>query len=78
MTGRRLVLLGWILWSLWASHRYAATWQSELSVWQHAITMTPNNPRAHMNYAKALGGRGLFAEAREHAALSVALERMRR
>lgn len=76
MSARRWIILGWIVWSLVATHRYSAVWVSNGTLWTHAMRVTPLNPRAHLNYAIALGG--MSPEAHYHTAVAMALKRQGR
>lgn len=50
MTTRLLLVAVWVVYVL-VGHRYAAAWGSDDTLWNHALSQTPENPLARMNAA---------------------------
>jgi hypothetical protein len=48
---------------LFLNVRYQAVWRNEMTLWSHAATTYPNQPRVHNNYGAALQATGLQDEA---------------
>jgi tetratricopeptide (TPR) repeat protein len=48
---------------LFLNVRYQAVWHDERTLWAHAATTYPNQPRVHNNYGAALQAAGLEDEA---------------
>ena len=46
------------------THRYAAVWQNEITLWSSAVQRAPLKPRPHVHLSLALIERRQFAQAR--------------
>ncbi len=56
------------------SYRQAATWQSDITLNQHAVVAQPKSPTGHLNLGVALEKKGRFADAIPHLQNSVAVD----
>jgi tetratricopeptide (TPR) repeat protein len=49
------------------SYKQTTYWRDSISLWEHALTVTPDNQTAHTNLAAALWTKGRIAESHQHA-----------
>lgn len=66
-----------LTWYSVVGHRRVIDWTSELSLWTRATVVQPDNPRAHINRAKAFYGVGLEDDAIREVTIADAIERGR-
>jgi tetratricopeptide (TPR) repeat protein len=52
--------------SMVLSYKQTIYWRDSISLWEHALTVTPDNQTAHTNLAAALWAKGKTAEANKH------------
>jgi Tfp pilus assembly protein PilF len=52
--------------SMILSYKQATYWRDSISLWEHALAVTPDNQTAHTNFAAALWSKGRTAEANKH------------
>jgi Tfp pilus assembly protein PilF len=53
--------------SMVLSYKQTTYWRDSISLWEHALTVTPDNQTAHTNLAAALWTKGRIAESHQHA-----------
>jgi tetratricopeptide (TPR) repeat protein len=53
--------------SMILSYKQTTYWRDSISLWEHAVTVTPDNQTAHTNLAAALWTKGRIAESHQHA-----------
>jgi cytochrome c-type biogenesis protein CcmH/NrfG len=67
---RRIVLISMATFALAAStvvaYQQTTFWRNSISLWEHALAVTPDNQTAHQNLAAALWSKGRTAEANKH------------
>jgi cytochrome c-type biogenesis protein CcmH/NrfG len=63
--------------SMILSYKQTTYWLDSISLWEHALTVTPDNQTAHTNLAAALWTKGRIAESHQHAR-AAAIARARR
>src|SRR5439155_1177041 len=67
---RRIVLISMATFTLAAStvvaYQQTTFWRNSISLWEHALAVTPDNQTAHQNLAAALWSKGRTAEANKH------------
>jgi tetratricopeptide (TPR) repeat protein len=56
------------------SWNQAGHWSDTVAIWEHTLSVTDNNYRAHANLANALGPRGDLDQARAHLERSVSIK----
>jgi len=68
---RRIVLASLATFVIAASvilaYQQTAYWRDSISLWEHALAVTPDNQTAHQNLAAALWSKGKTAESHQHA-----------
>jgi len=52
--------------SMILSYKQTTYWRDSISLWEHALAVTPDNQTAHQNLAAALWSKGKTAEANKH------------
>lgn len=52
--------------SIFLSYKQTTYWRDSISLWEHALAVTPDNQTAHQNLAAALWSKGKTAEANKH------------
>lgn len=52
--------------SMILSYKQTTYWRDSISVWEHALAVTPDNQTAHQNLAAALWSKGRKPEAKKH------------
>src|SRR5437016_5120177 len=66
----RIVLISMATFTLAAStvvaYQQTTFWRNSISLWEHALAVTPDNQTAHQNLAAALWSKGRTAEANKH------------
>lgn len=78
MTPRQLlVFVVLLVWYSSIGHIRANEWTSELSLWVRAVSISPLEPRNHLNLAKALYGEGRDDEANKEVFIVTYLENLR-
>jgi tetratricopeptide (TPR) repeat protein len=67
---RRIVLIATATFAIAAStvlaYQQTTFWRNSISLWEHALAVTPDNQTAHQNLAAALWSKGRTAEANKH------------
>ncbi len=67
---RRIVLISMATFTIAAStvlaYQQTTFWRNSISLWEHALAVTPDNQTAHQNLAAALWSKGRTAEANKH------------
>jgi Tfp pilus assembly protein PilF len=67
---RRIVLISMATFAIAAStvlaYQQTTFWRNSISLWEHALAVTPDNQTAHQNLAAALWSKGRTAEANKH------------
>jgi protein O-mannosyl-transferase len=67
---RRVVLISMATFAIAAStvvaYQQTTFWRNSISLWEHALAVTPDNQTAHQNLAAALWSKGRTAEANKH------------
>jgi cytochrome c-type biogenesis protein CcmH/NrfG len=53
--------------SMVLSYKQTTYWRDSISLWEHALTVTPDNQTAHTNLAAALWTKGRIADSHQHA-----------
>ena len=53
--------------SIILAHQQTTYWRDSISLWEHALAVTPDNQTAHQNLAAALWSKGKTAESHQHA-----------
>src|SRR5260370_38362196 len=48
------------------AYQQTTFWRNSISLWEHALAVTPDNQTAHQNLAAALWSKGRTAEANKH------------
>jgi tetratricopeptide (TPR) repeat protein len=67
---RRIVLISLATFAIASStvvaYQQTTFWRNSISLWEHALAVTPDNQTAHQNLAAALWSKGRTAEANKH------------